>query len=161
MGPHDVRRAIAGVAEASVQPLPHRYHVTASADSDGEVSLVAPGLPPLRSAPPSEFGGPGDLWSPETLLLAAVVDCFVLTFRAVARASSIPWRELRCDADGTLDRVERVTRFTAIELRAELVVPPEVPVDRAERALQRAERGCLVSNSLVFRPILAATVRAG
>jgi uncharacterized OsmC-like protein len=30
------------------------------------------------------FDGPGDAWSPENLLLAAVQSCFLFTFQAVA-----------------------------------------------------------------------------
>jgi len=43
------------------------------------------GLPDLRLEAPSDFGGPGDAWSPEHLLLVAVQSCFLLTLRAVAR----------------------------------------------------------------------------
>ena len=144
-----------------MKPYPHHYRVAARAGTEGEVVLEAEGLPPLSSLPPKEFDGPGDRWSPETLLVGAVVDCFVLTFRAVARASSLPWQRLTCEGVGTLDRVERVTRFTALALRAELTVPAEVEASRAERVLRLAERSCLVSNSLAFRPTLEMAVRAG
>jgi hypothetical protein len=33
---------------------------------------------------PREFDGRGNQWSPESLLAAALADCFVLSFRAVA-----------------------------------------------------------------------------
>jgi organic hydroperoxide reductase OsmC/OhrA len=36
----------------------------------------------------TQLGGPGGQWSPETLLVAAAAECFILTFRAVAA-----WRE--------------------------------------------------------------------
>jgi hypothetical protein len=40
----------------------------------GEVLLLTGGPPrPLRSLPPAAFGGPGDRWSPETLLVGAIV----------------------------------------------------------------------------------------
>jgi organic hydroperoxide reductase OsmC/OhrA len=73
-----------------MKSFPHIYNVTASAMPDGDVELTADRLPFLLSAPPAEFGGPGDRWSPETLLAAAVGDCFVLTFRAAS--SLIPCR---------------------------------------------------------------------
>jgi hypothetical protein len=40
--------------------------------------------------------------------VAAVADCFALTFRAVAKASQLQWTKLLCDADGTLDRSEEL-----------------------------------------------------
>ena len=73
-----------------MQDFPHQYSATALANVEGDVNLQSERLPSLVSAPPSEFGGPGDRWSPETLLVAAVADCFVLTFRAIARASQLP-----------------------------------------------------------------------
>ena len=51
------------------------------------VARLAAGVPELRTAPPLDFDGPGDAWSPEQLLLAAVEEaCFLLTFRSVAQA---------------------------------------------------------------------------
>jgi organic hydroperoxide reductase OsmC/OhrA len=128
--------------------FPHHYQVTASAAVAGEIELAAEGLPRLPSASPPQFEGPGDCWSPETLLVGAVADCFVLTFRAVARASNLPWTSLHCNATGTLDRVERVSHFTRFDLVARLIVPEGTNPELARRALEKAERNCLVSNSL-------------
>lgn len=77
-----------------MQSFPHRYQVTATGDPSEKLSLESPGLQTLESAAPVEFGGPGGKWSPETLLVAAVADCFLLTFRAIALASRIPWIRL-------------------------------------------------------------------
>jgi organic hydroperoxide reductase OsmC/OhrA len=132
--------------------------VTAAADAAGEVTLETPGVATLRSAPPIEFGGPGDRWSPETMLVAAVVDCFVLTFRSIATASKLSWMSLACEATGTLDRVERVTQFTAFEVRARLRIPPDGNEEQAQRVLERAETMCLVTNSLKAPSHLEASV---
>ncbi|HUN70332.1 MAG TPA: OsmC family protein [Burkholderiales bacterium] len=131
-----------------MQDLPHRYSVASLAKPEGEVTLQSARLPALASAPPAEFGGPGDRWSPETLLVAAVADCFILSFRAVARAAKLPWLSLRCEADGTLDRVERVTQFTAFRVSATLRVPPGTDEAQARKSLERAEQICLITNSL-------------
>jgi organic hydroperoxide reductase OsmC/OhrA len=120
----------------------------ATSESAGEVTLDSNRLPTLPSASPAEFGGPGDRWSPETFLVAAVADCFVLTFLAIASASKLSWIDLRCEATGILDRVDRVPQFTGFEIRAALQVPPGTSVDQARHALEKAERNCLVANSL-------------
>ena len=57
-----------------MHPYPHHYTVHARAEATGDVDLDADRLPTLKTAPPAEFDGPGDLWSPETLLCAAVAD---------------------------------------------------------------------------------------
>ena len=128
--------------------FPHRYSAgTRVAGVDGDVVLASEGLPDLATAPPKEFDGPGDKWSPETLLVAAVCDCFVLGFKAIAAASKLTWTELAVDVVGTLDRVERKTRFTEISISARLKVPAGQE-GRAPRLLEKAEEVCLITNSL-------------
>jgi len=131
-----------------MQDFPHHYSVVAESGVEGDVTLDAQGLPTVASAAPAEFGGPGNRWSPETLLVGAVADCFILTFRAVAQASKFSWISLRCDAEGALDRVERVTQFTGFIVRATLRVPAGTDEAQAERLLARAEKACLIRNSL-------------
>lgn len=131
-----------------MHPYPHLYRVSAVAEATGPVRLSAAGLATIASDAPVEFGGPGDKWSPETLLTAALVDCFVLSFRAVATASKYAWTTLEADAEGTLDRVERVTQFTRFTIRARLRVPAGADLERARRLLEKSEQVCLVSASL-------------
>lgn len=141
-----------------MQPFPHRYAVAAAARVEGDVALEGERLPSLPSAPPTEFDGPGDRWSPETLLVASVADCFVLTFRSIAHLSKLPWLSLSCDVVGTVDRVERVTQFTGFAVRARLQVPAGTNVEQARRLLTKAEETCLVTNSLKAKPHLEAEV---
>lgn len=131
-----------------MKAYPHRYRVGSSASPEGEVLLSGIGLQPLPTQPPIEFDGPGNRWSPETLLVGAVADCFVLSFRAVARAARLPWLQLRCEVDGVLERAGDVAYFTRFFLDAYLQVPQGCDPIQAERALHRAEQICLVSNSL-------------
>lgn len=138
--------------------FPHVYRVTGRSRGTGDVELSAAGLAALRSASPAEFDGAGDLWSPETLLVGAVADCLVLTFRAVAHASKLPWISLECDVRGTLDRIDRVTQFTRFDVAARLIVPVGVRSDHARNALEKAERTCLISNSLKAAIALDTTV---
>ena len=141
-----------------MQSLPHHYEIVASAHPSGDVVLDAPRLVEIRSASPAEFGGPGDLWSPETLLVGALADCFILTFRAIARASRLEWIGLRCEVEGTLDRVDRATQFTQFELHAHLQIPEGANQDLATRALEKAEHACLISNSLKAPIVLTTRV---
>ena len=115
-------------------------------------------LPAIPSAPPTEFGGPGDRWSPETLFVAAVADCFVLTFRGIAGVSRFPWVSLECNVTGTVDRVDRVTQFTELRVRARLRVPAGAKEDQAQRLLAKAEETCLVTISLRVQPRLESIV---
>jgi organic hydroperoxide reductase OsmC/OhrA len=142
-----------------MQDFPHHYKTTAAARHDSHVELTSPGLEALESAGPPEFGGPGGLWSPETLLSAAIADCFILSFRAIARASDFEWISLRCDVDAVLEKIEKVTQFTEIRETVVLEVPAGSDEAKAMRLLERAERICLITNSMTGTTHLDATVR--
>ena len=131
-----------------MHPYPHLYGATAEGTASGMVSLTCSGLPTLETAPPPEFDGPGGVCSPETLLVAAIPDCFVLTFRGVARAAGLQWQKVCCDVEGTLERVAGVSQFTRYVTRATLTVLAGVDIEKAKGVLERAEKACLVANSL-------------
>ncbi len=128
--------------------FPHHYLISAQSSREGDVLLAADGLDSIPSQAPAEFGGPGDRWSPETLLTAAVADCFVLGFRAIANASKVPYSQLTVHVDGVLDRVERKMKFTEMHIQADLVVPEDVDHERAKKLLEKAEESCLITNSM-------------
>ena len=140
--------------------FPHHYHVGTRVTADADVVIASEGLPDLATAPPVEFGGPGDRWSPETLLVAAVCDCFVLGFKAIAGASRLTWSELDVRVSGTLDRIDRQMRFTHIVVNARLTVPAGQE-SRAPRILEKAEEACLITNSLSAEVHLESEVIVG
>ena len=143
-----------------MQNFPHHYAVTASSAADDNVALNSAGLETIESAAPVEFDGPGGHWSPETLLVAAVADCFVLSFKAVARASKFAWVSLRCDVEGVLDRVDGVTQFTQFNLHVVLDMAPGTDEQRAMRLLEKSEHVCLITNSLHAETHLDAELRS-
>ncbi len=131
-----------------MKPFPHEYDVDLSGGPAGYAVLSTPGLPDLSTAPPADFDGPGDAWSPEHLLLAAVQTCFLFTLRAVARASKVDFVNLELGATGIVDRQDGVTRFTGIVLRPRLVIAAGTDRARALHVLEKSEKHCLVSASL-------------
>lgn len=132
-----------------MHPYPHQYHVSARGNPAGAVTVMSPQLPDIETAPPPEFDGPGGVWSPESLLCAAVADCFILTFRAVCRAAKFEWLSLECRVQGTLERVEGKSLFTKFTTFASLTVLAGSDVEKARAHLERAEHSCLIANSLV------------
>lgn len=143
---------------AEMQQYPHFYRAGASGQPDGEVQTNSPGLPAIPTTSPPEFGGPEGFWSPETLLIASIANCFVLTFRAVARASRFEWLDLHCEAEGKLERFNSVTRFTLFDLKAHLRVPEGTMKAKAELLLHKAENNCLITNSLAADVHLDITI---
>ena len=131
-----------------MQNFPHYYTVTAVPSHGEEVEMRSDRLPALVTATPPEFDGPGDRWSPETLLVASVGDCLALTFRGIARKSGLTWTSFACEVTGTLDRVDQTTRFVAFDIRARVQLPEGTDPRLAARVLEKAERNCLITNSL-------------
>jgi peroxiredoxin-like protein len=131
-----------------MKPFPHRYAARIAGGPEGYAKLSSSGVPDLRTAAPLGFDGPGDAWSPEQLLLAAVEACFLLTFRAVAAASGVAFVAMSVEAEGLVDRVNGRTRFTEIILRPRVALPAGTDRVRVQRVLEKAERACLVAASL-------------
>lgn len=142
----------------TAQPLPHRYRVRAAGAAAGPVTLACEGVADLASEAPPEFGGPPGYWSPETLFAAAIADCYILSFRAVARASKLEWLQLDVDVEALLERADGVTRFTRVTIAPRLGIPPGVQESVAIGVLEKSKRVCLVTNSLNSECALATLV---
>ena len=138
--------------------FPHRYAVNALAAATGVVTLRGAELEDIQSTAPPEFDGPPGNWSPETLLLASIADCFVLSFRAIAQASRLAWVEIDVGATGTLDRSADGMQFSAFELNVRLRVAPGTDAARAERLLEKAEHSCPIARSLKSKVALKIQV---
>ena len=144
-----------------MHPFPHRYAVSAMAGPASVVTLRSAELEDIQSTAPPEFGGPAGNWSPETLFVAAIAYCYILSFRSVANASKLEWSEIDCDAVGVLEKTTEGLWFPVIELAVTLRIPAGSDIARAERLLEKAEQVCLVSKSLRSEVRLQVAVRAG
>ena len=140
--------------------MAHQYTASANVKPESLVSLNVDGLTELTSGPPKEFGGSGNDWSPEDLLVAAVADCFVLSFKAISAASKYSWTDLSCSVTGTLDKVERAIQFTELTIKATLKVPADADIERAKKLLEKSEQTCFITNSLKASPTLEVDVQA-
>ena len=142
-----------------MQDLPHQYVVTARAEGAANVIVSSDGLPDLETAGPAQFGGPGDVWSPEDMLVGAVANCLILSFRAIARKAKLDWLTLECEAEGILDKLDGFNQFTGFTVKATLTIPDEQYRKKASVILEKAEKYCLVTNSLKADSHLETDVR--
>lgn len=131
-----------------MKDLPHQYRVKSEGKSTGNLTARAENLPDITVAPPTQFGGPGDQWSPEDLLMASISNCFVLSFRAIATASKFEWDSIECESEGELDKIERKIQFTSVLSKVRLLIPKTESKEKAEKLLNKAEGACLISNSI-------------
>jgi organic hydroperoxide reductase OsmC/OhrA len=126
--------------------LPHRYQV--HLQQRGPDSALSSGIrPPLVGAPPPEFGGRPDVWSPEHLLVSSIALCFTTTFRSLAGRTELSPRGYCVDAEGTLDKTAEGLRFVSFQINVTLDVAPG-QAELAHGLLARAKKACLIGKSL-------------
>ncbi len=131
-----------------MHPYPHVYEAAARGEPAGVVPVTTPSAPEVATTPPPQFDGPEGYWSPETMLVAALANCFILTFRAVSRGSRFEWLHLDCKVVGVLEKVGGVTQFSKFDTHATLTVPPGADAAKAALLLEKSEHACLIANSV-------------
>lgn len=118
-------------------------------------NLRAPVLPNLTVDAPPEFKGHDGVWTPEHLFVASVNSCFMTTFLAIAENSKLEFLSFKADAKGKLEKLDgRGFMMTEIVLRPRIVVSHARDAERAGRILEKAEKHCLISNSIKTTTLL-------
>lgn len=138
----------------------HKYQVDLKYLTDRKGVISSPELnQKIEVATPPEFpkGMPG-IWSPEHLFTAAISSCFMTTFLAIAENSNLEFTSLTCPAEGILGKNEGKFAMTEIILRPVLEIPNEVDREKAEKIMIKAEKACLISNSITSVVHLETTV---
>ena len=111
---------------------------------DAEGRLLADGEDPLE---------PGDAWTPEHLVLAALMRCTLKSLDFHAKRASIEARGT-AGADAVVTRREDDGRYAFVQIECGLDVELEpAPEDRrVTELLDLAERDCFVGASLTAKP---------
>lgn len=138
----------------------HYYNVNLNWTSDRKGKISSPELHNIIevATPPQFPKGIEGIWSPEHLLTASVVSCFMTTFLSIAENSKLEFDNFNCTAKGKLEQVEGKFLMTEIILEPTLLIKKETDADRAERILQKSEAACLISNSIKSKVTLNPTI---
>lgn len=137
--------------------MENKYFYTTEIEWTGhrEGNLCAPGLPDLKVDAPPEFKGHEGVWTPEHFFVAAVNSCFMTTFAAIAENSKLEFVSLKTAAEGKLEKLDgQGFIMTEIVLRPQLVISDARDAERAMRILEKAEKNCLISNSVKTKVFL-------
>lgn len=128
----------------------HTYQVDLTWNTERKGEISSPVLnQKIEVATPPEFPkGMAGIWSPEHLFTAAVSSCFMTTFLAIAENSNLEFSSLSCPAEGILDKKDGKFAMTAIVLKPVLTIPNEADREKAEKIMIKAEKACLISNSI-------------
>jgi len=135
--------------EANDMEKLHEYSTSVTWTERRNGNLASPGLPPITTGPPADFGGEGNVWSPEHFFVASAEVCAMLTFLAIAGMSKLDVMGWTSSARGKVEKVDgQGFMFTTLEIDAEVEVARESDVPKAERILQKAGENCLVTTSM-------------
>ena len=104
---------------------------------------------------------PDPAWSPEHLLLAALIRCSLKSLRYHARRARIDVADAHGFARALFTKRESDERYAAVELEVELAVrlAPKPGDEELADLLAKAERDCFISASLTTKPTYRWTVR--
>lgn len=116
--------------------------------------LTVAGKPPVEVGTPPEFKGHEGIWSPEDLYVASVNVCILSTFVAFAGKAGLAFESYESEAEGLLEFVENQFVFTKVVVRPRIALRPGEERSKAEEILHKAERNCLISNSIRAEVVL-------
>jgi organic hydroperoxide reductase OsmC/OhrA len=91
-------------------------------------------------------------WTPEHLLLAALVRCSLASFRYHAERAGLTVGETTGSARGMVTKRESDERYAFVELEVELAVALTPEPEDLSALLEKAERDCFVGASLAVKP---------
>jgi len=94
-------------------------------------------------------GGSEARWNPETLLGAALCDCYMLTFLSIARKARLDVRVLDARAELTLvtDALKQ-TKVERIDLHVIARVGPDTDAEKVRVVYAKSHKYCIIANSL-------------
>ena len=129
---------------------------------DAEVDPASAGL---RLSSDPAFRGDPSLLNPEQLLVVAAASCQLLSFLAVAARARIDVVAYTDEALGEMpersrdrDREQPVMSIERIELRPQIVVRGDVPIEKVQRLVAIAHDECFIANSLRTDITVNATI---
>ncbi len=112
--------------------------VLAAKDANGTVHV----------ATPPEFGGSGRPWTPEHLFLASISSCFMTTYLAFTKKLRFHFSNFECNSIGQVEIIDGKYKFTHIDLYPKVFINDETLREKANLALEKTHKHCLVSNSI-------------
>ncbi len=102
----------------------------------------------LHVATPPVFGGEGKPWTPEHLFLSSISSCFMTTFLVFAQKLALPFSDLDCNAIGQVEIIDGKYKFTHINLYPRVHITGETLREKANLALEKTHKYCLITNSV-------------
>ena len=129
--------------------FPMKFEVMAAASAGIQANWTGQSdqLPPIPSAIPPEFMGPGGGYSPEDLFALALLNCLIATFKVYAEKSKAEFREIRGKVVLTVDKV-LPQGFAMTNAEIFFDITGSTDSEKLRKVLDSAIKDCAVSNSM-------------
>ena len=130
--------------------FPMNFEVEAKAPSGISSQWIAQAnhLPPIPSAIPPEFTGPGGGYSPEDLFGIAVLNCLIALYKVYCEKSKLVFQEIKAKAVLTADKDPASVSFYISHIDVFLTVEGASDQEKARKLLESAIKDCPISNSI-------------
>lgn len=115
-----------------------------------DVVIQAEGPGELRGSAAKPFHGDTERWNPEQLLLAALVECHILSYLYVAGEAEIEVDKVSVRGELTLQAGAEGGQITAATLYPEVWVADAMLLPRARQLHEDAHRQCFIARSVNF-----------
>lgn len=129
-------------------PMNFEVQATASSGISSSWTAQSNSLPPIPSAIPFEFMGPGGGYSPEDLFALSILNCIIATYKVYCEKAKISFQEIRGKAVLTVDQIsgQMGLGFTKIDITLDVMgVSDQV---NAKKVIDNAIKDCAASNSI-------------
>lgn len=127
-----------------------KFEVQASASSGiGERwTAQTDRLPPIPSAIPPEFAGPGGGYSPEDLFAISVINCMIATFKVYCEKAKQSFQTIQAKATLTVDKMASEGGLGMTQINVGFDVTGASDPGKIRSLLESAIKDCAVSNSI-------------
>ncbi len=129
--------------------FPMKFEVQAAASAGIQANWTGQSdqLPPIPSAIPPEFMGPGGGYSPEDLFALALLNCLIATFKVYAEKSKAEFKEIKGKVVLTVDKV-LPQGFAMTHAEIFFDIAGSTDPEKLRKVLDSAIKDCAVSNSM-------------
>lgn len=105
-------------------------------------------LPPIPSAIPPEFSGPGRGYSPEDLFGIAILNCLTALYKVYCEKTKIFFKTLQGKAILVLDKQPSEPSFVVTEVNIYFEISGASDPEKARALFDQAAKDCPISNSI-------------
>lgn len=140
-------------------PLTLRWQgSTIDADYTKDHEIRAEGRPAIPASSAPAYGGNPALWTPEDLLCAAVANCHMLTFLALAAKARLDIRRYDGNANAELDTDAKPVHIARVTLNPTVRVAPGTDFERVRVMFEKAHKYCFIAASVKAEIVLAPVI---